>query len=98
MIKVDLARDPDGKASVAAASYRLIFTVPPTGSKNFRLVPVEKCDESAWNAHCKAFEQSAESIFNRHNIGVTRDTTEIPTKKITPIEIFFHKTFGTLKN
>lgn len=98
MIKVDLARDPDGKASVAAASYRLIFTIPPTGGKNFRLVPVEKCDESAWNAHCKAFEQSVESIFNRHNIGVTRDTTEISTKKITPIEIFFHKTFGTLKN
>lgn len=97
IVKVNLTRGDDGIAAVDTATYRLVFTVPPTAGSNFRLVPAEKCDNSTWRAHCKAFEQSAQSLFDKHNIGVTRDTTLIPSKKITPLEIFLLKTFGELK-
>lgn len=97
MVKVDIVRDSSGVATVDNASYRLVFTVPPVNGKNFRIVPAEKCDATSWSAHCKAFEKSAESVFAKHNIDVRRDTTVIPDKKMTPVEIFFHKTFGSLQ-
>lgn len=97
MLKVELTRDADGIAAIDTATYRLVFTVAPVKDSNFRLVPAEKCDVATWEPQCKAFEQSAEKLFDKHNIGVPRDTTLIPSEKISPIEIFLHKTFGTLQ-
>ena len=48
-------------------------------------------------ASLQAFEQAAENLFDKHNVGVSRDTTLIPSEKMSPIEIFLHKTFGTLQ-
>lgn len=97
MLKVGLTRDADGIAAVDTATYRLVFAVPPVKGSNFRLVPAEKCDVAIWKPHCKAFEQAAENLFDKHNVGVSRDTTLIPSEKMSPIEIFLHKTFGTLQ-
>ncbi len=98
LVKVKLDRDALGKAYVANAAYRLVFTVPPVSSgKNFKLVPVENCNSKAWSSHCKAFVQSAETVFSRHNKDVPRDTTPVPSRKMTPVEIFFYKTFGALQ-
>lgn len=97
IVKVDLSRDAEGKAVVKDAVYRLVFTVPPVAGGNFRLVPAERCDAPAWSANCKAFERSAEAVFNKHNIGVARDTADIPAKKMNQLEIFLYKTFGALQ-
>lgn len=93
MVKVDLSRDEDGAAVVKSADYRLVFTVPPLGGGNFRLLPVEKCE----SPNCKAFEKSAMAVFDRHNVGVSRDTAAFMDKKMTPVEIFLFKTFGSLQ-
>lgn len=78
LVKVRLHRDNSGKAKLESASYRLVFTVPPTkASSNFVLTPVEDYIEGTWSTHCKAFTKSAEAIFNKHNINVPRDTTAI---------------------
>ncbi len=97
MAKVVLTRDAEGRAVVDKADYRLVFTVPPAAGHNFRLVPVERYDGSAWKSQCKAFELSADNIFLRHNVGVMRDTTYFPEKKMSPIERFLFKTFGGLQ-
>lgn len=98
MVKVNLERDDEGRAHVASADYRLVFTVPPsTVSGNFRLVPAEICTKGDVGAKCKAFTQSAERIFNKHNIGIGRDTVAIRQQKMTPLEKFLRKTFGVLQ-
>ena len=77
-IKVTLKRDKKGTAYVKDAKYRLFFTIPPTGkNRNFKLTPVENLTNGEWSNQCKAFTQSAEAIFNRHNNNVPRDTTII---------------------
>lgn len=98
MLKVGLTRDADGIAAIDTATYRLVFTVPPVKGSNFRLVPAEKCDVAIWKPHCKAFEQSAENLFDKHNIGVSRDTTQIPSEKMSPIEFFYTKHLVHYKN
>ena len=82
MLKVCLSRDINGEAQVDSASYRLVFTIPPTGNNdNFRLVPVEKYHSGSWASQCQAFTKAAEDIFNKHNINVPRDTTTIIDNK-----------------
>lgn len=83
LVKVRLTRDYSGKAQLENAHYRLVFTVPPTSSMpNFQLVPTEEYTTGAWSIQCKAFTNSAENIFNRHNVNVPRDTTLITTQTI----------------
>lgn len=82
MVKVRLMRDRYGKAHVADASYRLVFTVPPVDGCNYRAVPVEACPSVRWQPACDAFVRNAESIFNRHNRSVPRDTVSIK-----PVEV-----------
>ena len=77
MVKVHLSRTPQGKARVDAASYRLVFTIPASNGSNFRLVPVEQCDDPVWQSRCRQFTTNAEAIFTRHNRNVPRDTTAI---------------------
>ncbi len=78
LVKARLTRDHSGKARVENACYRLVFTVPPTGtSSNFQLVPVEQYNSGAWSTQCKAFANSAENIFSKHNLNVPCDTTQI---------------------
>lgn len=77
-IKVTLKRNKKGIAYIENASYRLFFTIPPTNkNQNFKLSPVEKLTNGEWNNQCKAFTQSAEAIFSKHNRNVPRDTTNI---------------------
>lgn len=81
LVKARLTRDYSGKARLDNACYRLVFTVPPTSATpNFQLVPVDRYNSGAWSSQCKAFTNSAENIFNRHNVNVPRDTTLITTQ------------------
>lgn len=79
VVRVRLMRDRNGKAHVADATYRLVFTVPPAGGRNYRAVPAEHCPEPQWRQACSTFVRNAEAIFSRHNIGVSRDTVAITT-------------------
>lgn len=81
LVQTTLRRDSTGRAYVADASYRLVFTLPGQPLKrNFTLHPAEQVDDPQWKSHCRAFVQSAETIFKRHNIDVPRDTTHIINK------------------
>lgn len=76
-----LRRDSLGKAYIESASYRLLFTKPGVaGKSNYTLHPAERFNDPQWGGHCKAFQRSAEAIFNKHNINVKRDTTHIINK------------------
>lgn len=97
LVKMTLSRDSLGKAQVEAANYRLVFTIPGKPGTNYRVVPVEQMYAPAWEGHAKAFERSAENIFNRHNKDVPRDTLPIVNKKITAAEIFLRKRFCELQ-
>lgn len=77
LAKVKLIRDENGKPIVDSASYRLVFTLQPgDGSKNFRVIPAEGYN-GALKTHCDIFVNNAEKIFNKHNIDVPRDITQI---------------------
>lgn len=97
ILNVTLERDPHGVARVADASYRLLFTLPADATRNFRLILVEECQSGAWSDKCRQFEQSAEAIFSKHNVGVSRDSSRVEKKKSSPLEIFLQKTLGGLK-
>ncbi len=83
MVKVTLTRDDDGKAIVKRAVYRPVFTIPGDTEHNFRLTVPEDCDDPQWSMHAKAFDEAAEEIFGRYNIGVARDTTSISRQTLT---------------
>ncbi len=78
MVRATIKRDVGGRAYVADAGYRLVFTVQPTGrGQNFRLVPVDAdtdIDSVAGSraAACKAFVSSSLRIFDKHNRNVGR--------------------------
>lgn len=95
LLKVNISRSISGRAMVDSASYRLVFTIPPTDkNKNFRVVPVENYNSGAWSAQCQAFTDAAENIFNKHNINVPRDTTSIDTpqkSQMKPKNVFSSK-------
>lgn len=55
VVRVRLMRDRNGKAHVADATYRLVFTVPPAGGRNYRAVPAEHCPEPQWRQACSTF-------------------------------------------
>ncbi|MCM1110908.1 MAG: CapA family protein [Clostridium sp.] len=87
-VRVRLSRDSVGTARIDTATYRLFFTVTPAAGSgdNFRLVPAELPVEgnSVAESQRKAFFDSAEKIYKRHNIGVGRDTTAIPRRNPRP--------------
>lgn len=72
-VSVTIERDRLGRARVADAAYRLVFTVAPDGeNRNFRLVDeFEKLSE-LWHSRRQAFIDAATDIFNRHNRDVPR--------------------------
>ncbi len=74
-VKAKIKRGRNGKAYVADASYRLLFTVPPVDGHNYRVMPVEQVDHPLWIDKCRAFTESAEQIFKKYNINVSRDST-----------------------
>ncbi len=82
---VTISREKSGKANIRGASYRLVFTVPGNKSQNFRLAPVEEYIDGAWSPQCRAFEKSAENIFNRYNHDVPRDTSLIKRRRLPPL-------------
>lgn len=82
IVTVTLSRDKSGKAMVKDASYRLLFTVPGSKSQNFKLVPAEGNMAGSWEPECRRFENSAENIFNKHNINVARDTSLIKKRQL----------------
>lgn len=96
-VKVKLKRDSDGKAHVAQASYRLIFTVPPVNGHNFMVLPAEDVDHPLWSGHSMSFTKSAEQIFRKHNVGVKRDTTSLRSTKNEDANKFFQRMLGVLQ-
>lgn len=71
MVRVKLDRDSLGTARVASAAYSLIYTEPPgEGRKNFRLMPADRSRD----LRAKAFLRNAETIFNKHNVNIPKDT------------------------
>lgn len=82
MLKVNISRSITGKAMLDSASYRLVFTIPPTEKcKNFHLVPAESLNSGQWSVQCKEFRNAAIAIFDKHNFNVPRDTTPIIDNK-----------------
>ena len=84
MARVKLARDVFGRAYVCKASYRLVFTQPALGnSDNFMLLPAESQKlHKSMDHFRRGFIRNAVNIFDRHNINVPRDTTEILPKTV----------------
>lgn len=83
-VRISISRNASGQAIVAAADYRLLFTVPPTADNpQFRLIPVEAADEQGaalpqqWRNACRDFTASAEALFNANNRGVPRDSSSL---------------------
>lgn len=74
MVKVELIRDLRGRARVHRASYAPVFTVPATRDFNFHLIDATTEAPAAVEPQRNDFLKSAQSIFDRHNIGVARDT------------------------
>lgn len=86
MVEVNLRRDSVGRAYVHEAKYRLVFTKGPDATdRQFRVVPAEQVKQGQWVGHCRAFSQSAEGVFKRHNHGVERDTTTLRYPAIKPM-------------
>lgn len=76
MVKVTLKRNIEGKAYVADATYRLVFTLPASGGNNYRLI--NACDTikdtgRQWEYHRNQFVKSAKAIFDRYNVNVSLD-------------------------
>jgi hypothetical protein len=72
-VSVTVERDRQGRARVADASYRLVFTVAPDGdSRNFRLVDETEPLPSLWHTRREAFIKAATDIFDAHNKNVSR--------------------------
>ncbi len=73
MVKAFISRDSLGKAQVDSANYRLVFTVPATGSRNFHLTNPDSCSAPAWRGHAANFARRARDIFRNHNKGVNEN-------------------------
>ena len=74
LVKVTLQRDVKGRAVIKAANYALVFTLQPPSSKQFRVVPVESESTSLMKYACNVFVKNAESVFNKHNVKVERES------------------------
>lgn len=69
LLRVRLLRDDEGRAYVADAAYRLVFTDRDGSghnSGNFYLTWPDATD----NPHARAFSRSARSLFDKHNTAV----------------------------
>ena len=96
-VKVKLRRDSTGKARVADASYKMLFTIPASDGHNFRVMPVEHVDHPLWTEKCRQFTESAERIFKTHNQAVSRDSATVQKEKIEIDDKFFHRMLGVLQ-
>lgn len=78
MVQLKLHRDSLGKACVADACYRLVYTIPGVDhQKSHRLVFIDTDTDinktvPGMAAHCKAFVNNATKTFDRHNVNVPR--------------------------
>lgn len=81
LASVTLRRDSLGRAYVADAAYRLVFTLTPLSPReNFRLIPAEQpAPDPLRDSQRIEFVSRADKVFTTHNIGVERDTLPIPT-------------------
>lgn len=77
MVRVVITKDALGKAKLKSANYSLIFTLPSDGKSNYRVVPVEDVTSGYRKIQADNFEKSAERIFSKHNIGVTRESANL---------------------
>jgi len=75
LVRVFIERDKEGKAKFKRAEYDTFFVAKPgAGIRNFRVVPshltqfIPTGDIGAWHA----FNNEAERIFSKNNIGVSR--------------------------
>lgn len=79
-VTVTLRRDRTGRAYIAGAVYRPVFTLTPLpgSGENFRLIwsDIPVPDKLRESQRLK-FELSATEIFSRHNINVPRDTVSV---------------------
>lgn len=69
IVKVKLKRDENRKIVIDGVTYRLVFTEPADGRRNFRLNWADRSKDS----RAKAFSSSARSIFNKYNINVAEE-------------------------
>lgn len=70
MVKVRLVRGDDGVVRVADATYRLVFTEPPTGrGTNYHL----EWADSSRDPRAADFARSARKVFKENNRGVKED-------------------------
>ncbi|MDE6265736.1 MAG: CapA family protein [Muribaculaceae bacterium] len=77
MIEVKLKRDLSGNVSLVGADYSLVFCQQPlNGVRVYKVVPVENC-EPAWKTICNAFEKSAITILDKHNVKVNRKSAVV---------------------
>ncbi len=74
MVRVTLARDSLGRATVKDADYSLVFVNSPVKQgDNFRLFPAESDSIApAWRAQRDAFVRNAVGTFDKHNKDVPR--------------------------
>lgn len=78
MVKVRLTRDAHGRARMADAEYRLVFTIPGSpGKRNNHLIfldPETDVDRAAGSmtVQAKAFLHNALNIFDKYNTDVPR--------------------------
>ena len=71
MTSVKLFRGDDGRARVASAAYRLLFTIPGVSpSDNYRVVEADSVQAPAWQGRAREFARRARAIFDKHNINV----------------------------
>ena len=96
-VKVKLGRDSKGKAHVEGATYKMLFTIPPTDGHNFKVIPVEDVDHPIWNERCRLFTESAEHVFNKHNMDVSRDSLPPQKEKTEKTDDFFSGIFGAFQ-
>ncbi len=75
LVRARVVRGTDGKARFSDADYDTFFSAKPTGKKdNFRVIPSwrQELIPAGQISHWKLFDQSAQRIFEKHNINVPR--------------------------
>lgn len=69
VVRIKIKRNGSGKIDISDVSYRLVFTEPASGKRNFHL----KWADDSEDYRAKAFSESARSIFRKHNINVEEE-------------------------
>ncbi|MDE6497353.1 MAG: CapA family protein [Muribaculaceae bacterium] len=73
---VRLQRLLDGRVDIASAGWRLHFTEPASGDRNFRVVDAGESSDS----RAAAFRSAAEKIFRENNLNVARHAPAWPAQ------------------